>query len=115
MDNFPLLKVKNMGKFFQNFFAGRGKNRFLWQNIHLCFKINLIVDNPVMVTYVKIRCRPAMYKKGPPYVMDEGNIASFNQKTRLCLHCGPRFAKKMYIHVWSPIFYVFSGHVNRRN
>ena len=33
-DNFPLLKVKNMGKFFHNFFAGWGKNKFLWQNIH---------------------------------------------------------------------------------
>ena len=36
LDNFPLLKVKNMGKFFHNFVTGRGKNRFLWQNIHLC-------------------------------------------------------------------------------
>ena len=36
LDNFPLLKVKNIGKFFHNFFISRGKNRFFWQNIHLC-------------------------------------------------------------------------------
>ena len=36
LDNFPVLKVKNMGKFFHNCFAGWGKNILLWQNIHLC-------------------------------------------------------------------------------
>ena len=36
LDNFPLQKVKNMGKFFHNFFDGWGKNIFFWQNIHLC-------------------------------------------------------------------------------
>ena len=34
LDNFPFLKVKNMGKFFHYFFAGWGKNRFLWQNTY---------------------------------------------------------------------------------
>ena len=29
------LKVKNRGKHFHNFFASGGKNKFLWQNIHL--------------------------------------------------------------------------------
>ena len=29
------LKLKNMGKFFK-FFCWLGKNRFFWQNIHLC-------------------------------------------------------------------------------
>ena len=29
-----------MGKLFHNFFANRGKNRFFWQNIHLCGKVN---------------------------------------------------------------------------
>ena len=28
LDNFPLLKVKNMGKFFHNSFADQGKNVF---------------------------------------------------------------------------------------
>ena len=28
LKNFPILKVKNMGKFFHNFFASRGKNNF---------------------------------------------------------------------------------------
>ena len=28
LDNIPLLKVKNVGKFFHNFFTGPGKNRF---------------------------------------------------------------------------------------
>ena len=36
LDNFPLLKVKNMGKFFHNFYARQGKSRFFWQIIHLC-------------------------------------------------------------------------------
>ena len=33
--NFPLLKVKKLGKVFHNFFADWGKNKFFWQNIHL--------------------------------------------------------------------------------
>ena len=35
LDNYPLLKVKIMGKFFHNFFGDWGKNNFFWQNIHL--------------------------------------------------------------------------------
>ena len=28
--------MKNLGKLLKDFFDGRGKNRFFWQNIHLC-------------------------------------------------------------------------------
>ena len=45
LDNFPFLKVKNMGKFFHNFFAGWGKNRFLWQNIHLCNQVSSFIQS----------------------------------------------------------------------
>ena len=38
LDTFPLLKVKNRGKLFHNFFAQWGKNKIFWQNIHLCFQ-----------------------------------------------------------------------------
>ena len=30
-----------MGKFFHNFFADQGKNKFFWQNIHLCPILNI--------------------------------------------------------------------------
>ena len=59
LDNSPLLKVKNMGKFFHNIFVGRGKCRFFWQNIHLClpnYDIN-IYDKAVIIeapTYLQV-------------------------------------------------------------
>ena len=57
--NFPLLKVKNRGEFFQNFYGDRGKNRFFWQNIHLCISAKIVA----VLDHVHSAARESKYTK----------------------------------------------------
>ena len=47
LDNFPLQKVKNMGKFFHNFFDGWGKNIFFLAE----YSPMLISGRKIMIKY----------------------------------------------------------------
>ena len=52
LDNFPLLKMKNMGKFFHNFFVGQGKNRFFGRILTYEYLPLINMDNLIAQWYI---------------------------------------------------------------